>query len=383
MLSSTLSSTPIIWIGMDVHKDTVMVAVFEGQSSEAEIVQQLPNEDRKLRRFFERWSRRGAIKSCYEASGAGYVLHRAITEWGYDCEIIAPSLIPVRPGERRKHDRKDATQLARLYRAGELVTIRIPSMAEEQVRDLVRCRQCFQREILRSRHYVTKFLARRGFVYRDGKNWTQRHWAWLRRLLQDGGLDRGDRSVFGEYLALLEYKISRREDLDEQIETLAFSTAYKPAVDRLRCFRGINTTAAMTLLTEIGDWRRFERPGQLMAYLGLVPSEHSSGERQQRGPITKAGNSRCRHVLVQAAWKYRYRPAVGKELKRRQRGQPPEVIAHAWKAQHHLHKVFGRIAARKSSRIAVVAVARELVGFLWAVMQDLEHEQATPLSEAA
>jgi transposase len=378
-----MSSTAIIWIGMDVHKDTVMVAVFEDRKRDAEIVQQLPNEDRKLRRFFERWSRRGTIRSCYEASGAGYVLHRSVTQWGHACEIIAPSLIPVRPGERRKHDRKDATQLARLYRAGELVTIRIPSADEERVRDLVRCRQCFQREILRSRHYVTKFLARRGFVYREGKNWTLRHWTWLRRLLRDAGLERADRTVFGEYLALLEYKISRREDLDEQIEKLAFSPTYKAKVDRLGCFRGISTIAAMTLITEIGDWRRFERAGQLMAYLGLVPSEHSSGERHHRGPITKAGNSRCRHVLVQAAWKYRYRPAVGTELKRRQRGQPPEVIAHAWKAQHHLHKVFSRIAVRKSSRIAVVAVARELAGFLWAVMQDLENEQATPLREAA
>lgn len=378
-----MSSTSIIWIGMDVHKDTVMVAVFEDRRSEPEVVQQLPHDPRKLRRFFERWAKRGEIRSCYEASGAGYVLHRDITEWGHACEVIAPSLIPVRPGERRKHDRRDAMQLARLFRAGELTPIRIPSADEERVRDLVRCRQCFQREILRSRHYVTKFLARRGFVYRDGKNWTQRHWAWLRSMLRDGSLEAADRSAFGEYLALLEYKISRREDLDEQIEKLALSPHYKYAVERLCCFRGISTIAAMTLLSEIGDWRRFERPGQLMAYLGLVPSEHSSGERHHRGPITKAGNSRCRHVLVQAAWSYRSRPTVGAELKRRQQGQPPEVIAHSWKAQNRLHKIYHRIGAKKSSRIAVVAVARELVGFLWAVMQDLEHQQATSLREAA
>ena len=378
-----MSSTTMIWIGMDVHKDTVMVSVFEGQNTEPEIVHQLPNDDRKLRRFFARWSKRGEIRSCYEASGAGYVLHRSITEWGHACEIIAPSLIPVRPGERRKNDRRDAIQLGRLYRAGELVPIRVPTAAEEQTRDLVRCRQCFGREILRSRHYVTKFLARRGFVFRAGKNWTQRHWNWLRHLLATGELAPADRVVFSEYLALLEYKISRRDDLDEQIERLALSPAYKPMVDQLGCFRGISTIAAMTLITEIGDWRRFERPGQLMAFLGLVPSEHSSGERQKRGAITKAGNSRCRHVLVQAAWAYRSRPAVGVELKRRQAGQSPQVIAHAWKAQHRLHKVYGRIAARKSSRIAVVATARELVGFLWAVMQDLENEQAVPLREAA
>ena len=378
-----MSSSRMIWIGMDVHKDTVMVAVFTDQDREAEIVKQLPNDERKLRRFFERWSKRGAIRSCYEASGAGYVLHRSITEWGHACEIIAPSLIPIRPGEQRKHDRRDATQLARLYRAGELVPIRIPSAVEEEVRDLVRCRQCFQREVLRSRHHVLKFLARRGYVYREGTNWTHKHWSWLRALLRDGGLGSSDRTVFGEYLSLLEYKISRRDDLDERIERLAISPAYKAQVDRLGCFRGISTIAAMTLITEIGDWRRFERPGQLMAFLGLVPSEHSSGDRQNRGPITKAGNSRCRHVLVQAAWSYRHRPVMGADLKRRQRGQPADVVAHAWKAQHHLNKVYGRIAARKSSRIAVVATARELVGFLWAVMKDLENEQAAPLHEAA
>jgi transposase len=368
---------------MDVHKDTVMVAVYVDGAPEPEVVQALPNESRKLKRFFQRWSRRGEVRSCYEASGAGYVLQREITEWGYGCEVVAPSLIPVRPGDRRKHDQKDAVQLARLYRAGELVVVRIPSCAEERARDLVRCRECFQREILRSRHYVTKFLARRGMVYREGKNWTQKHRDWLRRILQGETLAWEDRSVFGEYLALLDYKTSRREDLDDQIERLAFSSVFKPQVDRLRCFRGIDTIAAMTLLTEIGDWRRFQRPGQLMAYLGLVPSEHSSGEREQRGPITKAGNSRCRHVLVQAAWHYRHRPAVGGRLQQRQRGQPPGVIGHAWKAQHHLYKLYHRIAGKKSSRIAVVAVARELVGFLWAVMQELEAERTGETSVAA
>lgn len=376
-------STSMIWIGMDVHKDTVMVAVYLNEAREPEIVQQLPNDSRKLKRFFERWSRHGEIRGCYEASGAGYVLQRDMADWGYGCEVVAPSLIPVRPGERRKHDRRDATQLARLYRAGELVAIRIPSAADERVRDLVRCRQCFQREVLRSRHYVTKFLARRGFVYRQGQNWTREHRRWLVSLLQDGGLEPEDRSVFGEYLALLDYKLSRREELDDQIEKLAFSPAYKPRVERLRCFRGIDTLAAMTLATEIGDWRRFERPGQLMAYLGLVPSEHSSGEREHRGPITKTGNSRCRHVLVQAAWHYRHRPAVSTGLKRRQRAQPPAVVGHAWKAQHHLYKLYHRIAVRKSSCIAAVAVARELVGFLWAVMQELEIEQTAGLSAAA
>lgn len=376
-------SRSTIYVGMDVHKDSVMVAVFEGFATDPERVERVPNDLPKLRRFFERLSRRGEIQSCYEASGAGYVLHRQITSWGHHCVIIAPSLTPQRPGQRRKHDRRDAIQLARLYRAGELVPVRVPSPAEERVRDLVRCRQTFQREILRSRHYVTKFLARRGFVFREGAPWTRKHRRWLEKLLRGGLLAQEDRWVFGEYLALMDYKLSRRDDLDEQIERIAFSEAYRPVVDRLRCFRGIGTLAAMTLATEIGDWRRFERPNQLMAYLGLVPSEYSSGEREHKGPITKAGNSRCRHVLVQAAWKYRHRPAVGVDLAKRQGGQPPHVIAHAWKAQHRLYKLYHRIAFKKKNQIAAVAAARELVGFLWAVMCDLDTDRAPRLSTAA
>ena len=376
-------SESMIFIGMDVHQDSVTLAVFEGASKEAAVVQKLPNDLRKLRRFFERWAERGLVRTYYEASGARYVLYRELTEWGYSCEIIAPSMTPIRPGEQRKHDRRDAIMLARLYRAGELVPIRIPSPNDERVHDLVRCRETFQRELLRSRHYILKFLSRRGFVFRGGGRWGPKHRAWLERLLHEERLASQDRAVFSEYLALMDYKIGRRDDLDRQIEEVAFSDAYRSQVQRLACFRGISMLSAMTLISEIGDWRRFERPGQLMAYLGLVPREHSSGERSRRGSITKAGNSRCRHILVQAAWHYRLRPAVGVQLKKRQCGQPPGVIAHAWKSQHRLHKLYHRISTRKSSQIAVVAVARELVGFMWAVMRDLKIEQATALDAAA
>lgn len=319
----------------------------------------------------------------YEASGAGYVLHRWMLAWGHQCEVIAPSLIPTRPGEQRKHDRRDATQLARLYRAGELVVIRIPSESEERVRDLVRCRETFQREILKSRHYLLKFLARRGYVFRDGNNWTVRHFTWIRRLLTDGSLIEEDHVVVSEYLILLEFKLQRRDEIDGRIEKLALQPLYKPIVERLRCFRGIDTHSAMVLACEIVDWRRFERPGQLMCYLGLVPREHSSGTRQHRGAITKAGNSHCRHVLVQAAWSYRHPPRRSQLLSKRQEGQPPEIVAHAWKAQMRLHKLFVRVSMRRNSRIAAVAVARELVGFLWAALQSLEPEQVDSLKNAA
>jgi transposase len=262
--------------------------------------------------------------------------------------------------------------LARLYRAGELTPIRIPSEAEERVRDVVRCRETFQREILKSRHYILKLLARRGFVFREGANWGSRHVQWLQHLTTENSpLSSADRLVFREYHALLFYKVQRRDELDREIARLAELPTLKPAVQVLQSFRGISLHSAMVLATELGDWRRFTRPGQLASYVGLVMRESSSGDRQRLGSITKAGNSHCRHVLVQAAWSYRHRPKTSLALKRRQSGQPPGVIAHACKAQHRLHQRFNHLTYRKRPQIAVVAVARELIGFLWAVMQEV------------
>lgn len=384
MSSSTAANVaaarPIIYLGMDVHKESITIAVLPEGAKAPTRVDRVPNDLPKLKRWIERVAREGEIRACYEASGAGYVLHRALQEWGYACDVIAPSLIPVRPGVQRKHDKRDAADLARLYRAGELTAVRIPSETEERVRDIVRCRETFQREILKSRHYILKFLARRGFVYREGTNWCTPHLKWLQHLTTDGSpLAVQDRLVFREYHALLMYKLQRRDELDREIEQLALLPALAPMVARLQCFRGLSLHSAMVLATEIVDWRRFEHPRQLACYLGLVSREDSSGDRTRLGSITKAGNSHCRHVLVQAAWSYRHRPQTSVDLKRRQQGQPPGVVAHAWKAQQRLHQRFNHLVYRKRPQIAVVAVARELVGFLWAVMRDIgpvEHRTA-------
>ena len=380
-MSSFTASASIIYLGLDVHKDSVTVAVLSDSAVAPIRVDQYPNDFVKLRRAFERVAKEGEIRACYEASGAGYVLQRAMREWGYHCDVIAPSLIPTKPGVQRKHDKYDAAQLARLYRAGELTVVRIPSEAEERVRDLVRCRETMQREVVKSRHYILKVLARRGFIYRDGTNWRQPHYEWLRRLAATSSLEPTDRVVFGEYLALLEYKLSRRDELDRRIEALALTPAYAPAVATLQCFRGLQVHGAMVLATELVDWRRFDSPRKLMSYLGFVPREDSSGPRERRGSITKAGNAHCRHVLVQAAWAYRFHPKVGVALKARQRGQSPRLIAHAWKAQQRLFTLYQRISLRRGPQIAVVAVARELVGFLWAVMRDVH--PTTPATTAS
>ena len=367
-----VAARSIIYLGMDVHKDSITIAVLPAAARTPTRLERLPNDLPKLKRWLDRLAREGELHACSEASGAGYVLHRALRDWGYACAVIAPSLIPKRSGVHRKHDTRDAADLARLYRAGELVPVRIPSEADERVRDVVRCRETFQREILTSRHYIVKFLATRGFVFREGTNWCTPHLQWLQHLTTDHApLAAEDRLVYREYHALLMYKLQRREELDRQIEQLALLPHLVPMVAQLQCFRGLSVHSAMVLATEIVDWRRFERPAQLACYLGLVSREDSSGNRQRLGSITKAGNSHCRHVLVQAAWSYRHRPQTSVDLKRRQQGQPPAVITHAWKAQQRLHQRFNHLSYRKRPQIAVVAVARELVGFLWAVMQDV------------
>jgi transposase len=383
MSSSSRSATrsdvapSTIFLGLDVHKESVTIAVLPSDAAAPTHVDKLAYDLKQLRRYLERVGPVAKLRACYEASGAGYVLQRELAAWGVACTVIAPSLIPTKPGVQRKHDKYDAAPLARLFRAGELTAVHIPTEAEERVRDLVRCRSTFQREILKSRHYILKFLARRAVVYREGRAWRQPHYEWLRRLARaDSPLAAEDRIVFGEYLALLEYKLSRRDELDRQIAALALTPGLAPKVARLQCFRGLDTHGAMVLATELVDWRRFGSARELMAYFGLVPREHSSGKRQRRGSITKAGNSYVRHVLVQAAWSYRFAPKVGIALKKRREGQDARGIAHAWKARHRAHKVFRRISAARPPQIAVVAVARDLVGFLWAVMRDVPESRA-------
>ena len=382
-MPSLTASPAIIYLGLDVHKDSVPIAVLPADASAPTRIDKYPNDFAKLRRVFERCAKEGELRACYEASGAGYVLQRAMKEWGYHCDVIAPSLIPIKPGVQRKHDKYDAGQLARLYRAGELTVIRIPREAEERVRDVVRCRETLQREVVKSRHSILKFLARRGFIYRGGVNWRPAHYTWLRQLTgTTSPLASEDQLVFSEYFALLEYKLSRRDVLDAHIETLALQPAYAPAVAALQCFRGLQVHGAMVLATELVDGRRFASPRQLMAYLGFVPREHSSGARERRGSITKAGNAHCRHVLVQAAWSYRLHPKIGPALAIRQRGQPASVTLHAWNAQQRVYTMYHRLSMRRGPQIAVVAVARELIGYLWAVMREITPE-ATPSATLA
>jgi transposase len=356
------SMKSIAYAGMDVHKDSISVAIYVGDGSEPAIEKTMANDQLLVKKAFGRWKEQFELRCCYEASSCGYVLARWLEEMQVTCEIAAPSLIPVRPGDRYKTDRRDAKKLAKLYRAGELTLIHIPDKDEECARALVRCRETFSKEARQSKHYILKFLQLRGIVYRGGENWTERHWSFLRSVSFEGT----DAVVWRELSCLLEYKLNRIKDLDKQIEEVAFSDVFREIINRLRCLRGIDIQSAMVLATEIGDFRRFAKAEQLMSYLGLAPGCYISGGSSKHCSITKAGNSRCRHVLVEAAWNYRFKPAVGARLRVRQLGQSPQVITLSWKAQHRLHKKYWKLANRMESKKAAVAVARELVGFIWA-----------------
>jgi transposase len=286
---------------------------------------------------------------------------------GVGCQVVAPSLVPVRPGERIKTDRRDARKLAEMLRAGLLVEVHPPSEQEESLRDLCRCREDLKENLLRARHRLGKMLLRRGLVYREGGNWTCRHREWLQKLRFERDIDR---FVFGEYLAGVEIQEARLFAVEQKLVEVSESEPWVERIGWLRCFRGIDTVTAMTIVAELHDFRRFHSPRQLMCYLGLVPREYSSGESQHRGGLTKAGNSHVRRVLVEAAWHYRHRPAVGVKLRQRRRGQPAAMIALADRAQQRLYGRYGRLVLGrgKPPTKAVAAMARELAGFVWAAL---------------
>jgi transposase len=357
----------IRFVGLDVHRDTIAIAVAPAMGP-AEYVTELPHELPKLRKFLEKLKSGGPIRACYEAGGCGYVLWRALSSWGIPCDVIAPSLIPTRPGDRRKTDSRDACNLATLYRAGQLTPVHVPSEEEERVRELTRARQAFARDVHESRQHVLKFLLLRGHVFRGGlKAWTQRFHAWLNALIPT--LHELDQVVLKAHLAALEQKQALALSLEKKVEEVSKEEPYQGRVARLRSLRGVDTLTALSLVAEIGDVRRFETPRRLMGYLGLNVSERSSGPAVRRGGITKAGNSRCRRLLVEAAWHSRHAPKDSVKLKKRREGLPPDVLACAVRAQQRLHERFVRLSERMVSQKAVTAVARELVGFVWALMQ--------------
>ena len=371
------------FIGLDVHAETISVAVAE-PGGEVRSLGTIPNRPESVGRLIRKLGKPEQLKACYEAGPTGYVLYWQLSELGVKCEVVAPTLVPVKAGDRVKTDRRDAEKLARCYRAGDLTAVWVPDAAHEALRDLVRARLAAKRDQLRARHRLSKFLLRHGRRATEGVGgWTERYLEWVKTLHFEHA---AQQMTLQDYLHEVEHageRIVRLErSIDAAIETLPVKM--RSVIEALQSLRGIAQISAVSIMAEIGELSRFEHPRQLMGYSGAVSREHSSGERINRGPISKAGNAHLRRIAVEAAWAYRHRPAVGKTLAVRQRRSSAAVTALAWKAQNRLHQRYTRLMARgKCKQQVVTAVGRELLGFIWAIGVHVEREENAPLRRVA
>jgi transposase len=349
--------------GLDVHQKTIVAFLFSPETGEC-LEEEVPNDRMHLLRAVSRWRKRGELRLCYEASSAGFVIKRWLDEMGIACEVVAPAFIPKGSGDRIKTDRRDARRLAQWYQSGMLRTVRVPDSEEEAVRALVRHRDDLTRDMTRTKKRILKFLGLRGWRYTEGRHWTERHRQWLRGLK----LEPLQAVVLHSHLSSLEQLEAQRGQIDQRIAEVAETPAYHDKVQRLMCLRGIALYSAMVLVTEIGDAHRFRGAPELMSYLGLVPQEHSSGDRRHTGRITKVGNTRGRWVLSEAAWNQTRNPGTSARLRKQRRSQAPQVAAISRKAEQRLHHKFWKIAVRKDRNTAATAVAREMAGFVWALL---------------
>jgi len=355
------------YVGVDAHKKDLFIAMLIGDAQRP-VTWTVPNEPNAVRRLVRKLERDapGPVRVCYEAGPCGYALQRQMTTPRVTCQVIAPALIPRKPGERIKTNPRDARKLAELFRAGLLTEVRPPTPEDEAVRDLCRARDDAREDLQRCRHRMGKLLIRRGMHY-SGRNWTAGHRRWIDSL---SWAQPAERVVVDDYLLAIEQLESRLSALDTGLAEIAGTEPYRERVGWLRCFRGIDTLTAILILAELHDFRRFQSPRALMAYLGLVPGEDSTGEKHRRGRITRTGNALVRRLLVETAWHYQHRARIGVALTRRRKGQPGRVIAIADKAQQRLCRRFRCLMEHhKPAPKVAVAIARELAGFLWAALQ--------------
>lgn len=356
-------------LGLDVHKETIAVSILPPGAGPTPETQMMPNTPEAIRQLVKRCARRAPLAAVYEASGCGFDVYRQLERLGVPCAVVAPSLIPVRPGDRVKTDRRDAIKLARLYRAGELTMISVPTPSEEAARDLVRTREDALTDRVRARQRLAGFLLRQGQRWSGKKTWGTAYRIWLQAMRFDQPTHH---EVFLAYLRSVEEVDARLESLNQALQALAAEAPWASLVAALRCLKGVDTLAALTLAVEAQTFRRFPTARTFMAYTGLVPSEHSSGSRVQRGAITKAGNAHLRRILVECAWCNRYPSGASAQLLERRRGCPSGVVQVARKAQVRLRRTYAKLTQRgKPHPVTVVAVARELAGFVWAIGQQV------------
>lgn len=353
------------FVGLDVHADSIAIAVAEPGRGEPAILATIPNDVVAL---LKRLRKLGRVKCCYEAGPTGFGLQRGLSKAGIDCMVVAPSLVPVRAGDRVKTDRRDAVKLARFLRSGDLTEVRVPDEATEAMRDLERAREDARRSELAARHQLSKFLLRQGRRSPVKTTWSKRHFEWLRAQRFQAP---AQQLVMDDYLKTVEDLRERVMRLTRAIAELVETWERRPLVKALQALRGINVVSAAVLAAELGDLARFDTAPQLMGYLGLVPSEHSSGEARRQGHITRTGNGHARRILVEAAWAYRFRARRSTDMRARSKDVAAEVLRIAWRAQVRLCARYAKLTARgKNKNRTVIAIARELAGFIWAIARE-------------
>jgi transposase len=360
-----------MFVGLDVHKDSIDVALAPAGGAEARsygrIAGDLDAVDKIIRKLRQQHS---TLNFVYEAGPCGYALQRHLAKKGLACSVVAPSMIPKRPGDRIKTDRRDAIALARLHRANELTAVYVPSEEDEAIRDLTRSREDAVAHHRRTRQQLGALLLRQNIRYTGRAAWTQAHRRWLSEVVMP---QPPQQIVFQEYLNAADETHARVERITAQIREATTTWRNAPVVEALQALRGVSLTVAATVLAELGDLTRFDKPRELMAFLGLVPSQYSSGPRDRFGHITKTGNGHARRVLIEAAWAYHFPAKVGRPLQMRQESLPAGVREISWKAQVRLCKRYRRLLARgKTKQVIVTAIARELVGFIWAIAKEVK-----------
>jgi transposase len=362
---SSLPHRGLTHLGMDVHKDSISIGILAPEDDVPE-VERIFYDEASVRRLIARFPDPRRLVACYEAGPTGYELHRLLVSMGVACQVIAPSLIPRTAADRVKTDRRDCRKLARLHRSGNLTAIRVPNRQEEAIRDLCRARADMVEDLDRARKRLGAFLLRHGEVWRGGSAWTMKHHQWLTaRRFDDPALA----ATFAHYRGVVDARSRELTAAEADLAPWYGREPFADGVRRLSAYRGVAQLGALTLASEVCDWRRFSGASAFMGFTGLVPSEYSSGGKTSRGHITKAGNWHLRTQLIESAWAYQSGPSVGVELRRRQDAVPADTVTRAWAAQTRLCARFRRLAARKNSKnVVAAAVARELCGFLWAEM---------------
>jgi len=356
-----------IHLGLDVAKNSIAVAILRPDEVEPD-TEKTAHDEASIRRLIARFDHPRELVACYEAGPTGYELHRLLTSIGVRTDVVAPSLIPKTPGDRVKTDRRDSRRLARLHRAGELTAIRVPSIAEEAIRDLCRARQVVVEDRRRARQRLGSFLLRHNEIYREQTAWTQKHEEWI---AHRHFTDQATKTAFAFYRAAVAERDVTLSSITAELAPYFDRSPFADPVHRLAAYRGIDHLGALTIVCEVCDFRRFAHAGAFMGFSGLVPSEYSTGESVSRGHITRAGNVHVRTQLVESAWAYQHAASRGVVLARRQEGLPPETVERSWRAQVRLCGRFRRLGQRKDSRNTVVtAIARELAGFVYAEMTD-------------